>query len=473
MASVPANISFNVCLSDFSFSIYNDLHKPDNVCLSPFSIAASLMLLMMGTSGLSRNQLKSVLFKKGLPTGDIDHHYKVLHDDLLRKARDTPGMQLSIANQFFVAKWQVKRLKYKFRRSARRNYGCQVALMDFGDEPYTRNKINRWIERRTGRKIKEFIPDGMLDQLTFMILTNVVYFKGQWKSQFDPKKTTKRNFWMNENKKVMTNMMWQKSTFKAGVDMDLNCKAVELPYKGDNISMVIILPNEKEGLPEMEKKLSPLTFYNLVKRLKSRPTELVLPKFKIKAKIDLKAILKGLGVTEIFEALKADFSHMVRSRDQKGDLYVSDAFHESVIEVNEEGSVAAAVTSFFMLFRSARPSTFNFVADHPFLFVIRDISSGTILFLGRYSNPEITTMNNIKKVSTTLSERTLRLVSANGNNTTKSVEGTEIKTALEKNKQILSKNEQVECCCCECSSSDIDNSAQTINEEKTESPVDQ
>ncbi|XP_052060807.1 leukocyte elastase inhibitor-like [Mytilus californianus] len=424
------------------------------------------MLLMMGTNGLSRNQLKSVLFKKGLPTGDIDHNYKVLHDNLLSKTRNTPGMQLSIANQFFVAKWQVRRLKNKFRRSARRNYGCQVALMDFGDEPYTRNVINRWIEARTGRKIKEFIPDGMLDQLTFMILTNVVYFKGQWKSKFDPKKTTQRDFWMNENKKVMINMMWQKNTFKAGVDMDLKCKAVELPYKGDNISMVIILPNEKEGLPELEKKLSTLTFDNLVKRLISRPTELVLPKFKIKAKIDLKAILKGLGVTDIFEALKADFSHMVRSCDQKGDLYVSDAFHESVIEVNEEGSVAAAVSSIFMLFRSARPSTFEFVADHPFLFVIKDISSGTILFLGRYCNPEITAMNHINKISTTLSESSL--VSASENKTTKSVEGAEIKTVLTNNKKIVSENQQDECCCLgECSTSDINSSAHT--EEKIES----
>ena len=231
------------------------------------------------------------------------------------------------------------------------------------------------------------IPDGLLNKFTFMVLTNVIYFQGQWKSKFDAKLTRDRDFWVNNTTKTSVSMMYQKSTVMVTDDNELNCKVVELPYKGDNFSMIVILPNEIDGLSSLEQRLTFKDFNRLINKLYKFETEIVLPKFNITSNIDLKTILSNLGVSDIFNPTMADFSHMVRPDDQYGDLYVSDAIHEAVVVVSEEGSEATAATHFVISFRSASPPTFKFTADHPFLFFIRDISSGTILFLGRFVNP--------------------------------------------------------------------------------------
>ena len=389
MTAVSTNISFADSLSEFAFSFYDELDKSGNICLSPFSVSATLLLLMMGTSGSSKTQLRSALFKKEVPTCDLNHKYKTLQGDLISKTRDIPEMQLSIANQFGVARQHVHRLRYNFRRDARNYYRCYVGLMDFGCEPYTRKKINEWIERRTGRKIKNMIPDGLLNKFTFMVLTNVIYFKGQWKSKFDAKLTRDRDFWVNNATKTSVSMMYQKSTVMVTDDNEFNCKVVELPYKGDNFSMIVILPNEIDGLSSLEQRLTFKDFNRLINKLYKFETEIVLPKFNITSNIDLKTVLSNLGVSDIFNPTMADFSHMVKPNDQYRELYVSDAIHKAVVEVNEEGSEATAATNFVISFRSASPPTFKFTADHPFLFFIRDISSGTILFLGRYVNPSM------------------------------------------------------------------------------------
>lgn len=389
MTAVSTNISFADSLSEFAFSFYDEVDKSGNVCLSPFSVSATLLLLMMGTNGSSKTQLRSALFKKAIPPCDLNHRYKTLQRDLISKAHDIPEMQLSIVNRFGVARQQVHRLRYNFRRDARNNYRCYVSLMDFGREPYTRKRINKWIERRTGRKIKNMIPDGLLNKFTFMVLTNVIYFKGQWKSKFDAKLTRDRDFWVNNTTKTSVSMMYQKSTVMVTDDNELNCKVVELPYKGDSFSMIVILPNEIDGLSSLEQRLTFKKFNRLINKLYKFETEIVLPKFNITSNIDLKTILPNLGVSDIFNPTIADFSHMVRPDDQYRDLYVSDAIHQAVVVVSEEGSEATAATHFVISFRSASPPTFKFTADHPFLFFIRDISSGTILFLGRFVNPSM------------------------------------------------------------------------------------
>jgi serpin B len=147
-------------------------------------------------------------------------------------------------------------------------------------------------------------------------------------------------------------MMYQKSTVMVTDDNELNCKVVELPYKGDNFSMIVILPNEIDGLSSLEQRLTFKDFNRLINKLYKLETEIVLPKFNITSNIDLKTILSNLGVSDIFIPTMADFSHMVRPDDQYGELYVSDAIHEAVVVVSEEGSEATAATHFVILFHA-------------------------------------------------------------------------------------------------------------------------
>jgi serpin B len=220
-----------------------------------------------------------------------------------------------------------------------------------------------------------------------MVLANAIYFKGMWKRKFDARRTIKKNFMVGPNNQMQVDMMHDQFKAMSGEHTALNCKVLQLPYSGDQVSMVLILPNDKNGLTQLENRLTFATFQELLSGLRKRDAIIRIPKFKVEESYDLKPILRHLGISEIFDRTAANFTKMVSPQLNSHDVHVSDARHKSYIEVNEESSEAAAATTIEMIFTSAMTPPFEFIADHPFMFVILDNETKTTLFMGRYAEP--------------------------------------------------------------------------------------
>jgi serpin B len=245
-----------------------------------------------------------------------------------------------------------------------------------------RAEINAWIEKQTAEKNKELIPAGAIDNSTSLVLTNAIYFKGDWVVPFKKELTRDEDFTVSATQKVKVPLMQQKRHYSYMED-DL-LQAVELPYKGDGLSMMVLLPKKPDGLPELEKSLSAAKIGEVRSKYAFREVVLFLPKFKLDASFSLGESLQTMGMKLAFGG-GADFSGM----DGRHDLSISAVIHKAFVDVDETGTEAAAATGVVMA-KSARPSQDPppvFRADHPFVFVICDRQAGTILFLGRMTNP--------------------------------------------------------------------------------------
>jgi serine protease inhibitor len=234
------------------------------------------------------------------------------------------------------------------------------------------------------------MPTGAINGNTIMVLANAIYFKGMWKRKFDARRTIKKNFMVGPNNQMQVDMMHDQFKAMSGEHTALNCKVLQLPYSGDQVSMVLILPNDKNGLTQLENRLTFAKFQELLSGLRKQDTIIRIPKFKVEESYDLKPILRHLGISEIFDRTTANFTKMVLPQLNSHDVYVSDARHKSYIEVNEESSEAAAATTLEASFKSAliNPTPpFEFIADHPFMLVILDNETKTTLFMGRYAEP--------------------------------------------------------------------------------------
>ena len=241
-----------------------------------------------------------------------------------------------------------------------------------------RQAINRWTEERTAGKIKELIKPNVLTALTRLVLTNAVYFKGQWASRFDPGETRPMVFRLPGGTKAEVPMMRQRAKFNYAEDG--GTQVLEMPYAGERFSMVIILPRDEDGLGALEKNLTEEWITAVLRRLKPVEIEVFLPRFKVEGAFTLNEKLEALGMVDAFDDVKADFTGMAPRRG----LYIAHAVHKAYVEVDEEGTEAAAATGIVMGIKSM-PLVFR--ADHPFLFFIRDRRSGSLLFWGRLVDP--------------------------------------------------------------------------------------
>ncbi|CAG2200758.1 unnamed protein product [Mytilus edulis] len=379
-----SNIVFEEGIANFSNSLYSKLDRTGNEFLSPYSITSALLLLMLGTGKTTNKQMKSVIFEYEEPD-DIDLGYQLLNEKLF--TRTTSGVTLAMANRLYSRKGL--NLLNTFSTKASTYYGSDVEPLDFVKEAEnSRLTINNWISNNTNNRIQNMIPKGVLNANTVLVLTNAIYFKGKWEKEFNTKDTAQRNFFVRANEQKLVNMMYGKFDAKSGEDLSLDCKVLQLPYQGNQISMIFVLPNSGDGLSELESKLTVNTFKTLLSSLKTQKTIIRIPKFTMTSEYDLKPVCTALGITEIFDDKIADFSEMFKSDDTR--VRVTEARHKAFIEVNEEGSEAAAATSLTISLTSARipdPQLFEFVADHPFLFVIQDDETGAPLFIGRYARP--------------------------------------------------------------------------------------
>jgi serine protease inhibitor len=284
-----------------------------------------------------------------------------------------------------------------------------------------RQRVNRWVEDQTSQRIKNLIPTGAVDEYTSLILTNAIYFKGEWATPFEEKYTKERDFILGDGSKIKTLLMNETVSHaryaafdadgsffetpqtiekhqKKGLYPDEGGFAIlELSYKGDEISMVIIAPNSYNGLPSLEARFTLQNLDQWQTQLVKRKVHVFLPKFKLETDYRMKKTLQAMGMVRAFEDPRkpdgAQFDGMTASADPMQQLYITQVMHKAFVEVNEKGTEAAAATGMTMVMSVRIPVTKPFVptfrADRPFLFLIRDRVTGSILFVGRLLNPNI------------------------------------------------------------------------------------
>jgi len=360
----------------FAFDLYTVIKENEkgNLFYSPYSIFAALVMTYEGAKARTAEEIRAVFH---FPKEEILRpNFSKVYNDLNQSDK---SYQLKIANAIWLQQNHPFLKDYVNR--IERYYGAKVTNVDFIKETEkTRKKINQYIEEQTNKKIKESISPGILDPLTKLVITNAIYFKGSWLWQFDPKLTVPMDFKITPTTSVKVPMMTMKpkNTEFNYADLD-ELQILELPYQGDKISMLILLP--KEDL----KKIEPLTEEKLKQwkneMQRTKLDGIYLPKFEFTSKYLLNEPLKRLGMKQSFTPA-ADFSGMTGNRD----LLINFVIHQAYIKVDEEGTEAAAATAVGIGITAYRPEKI-FLVNHPFLFIIQEKETGNILFFGRIVDP--------------------------------------------------------------------------------------
>jgi serpin B len=369
----------------FAFSLYhamNDGVAGANQVFSPFSVSTALAMVYAGARNETKTQMSRTLY---FPTEEKFHgDYKKLLKDLDEGAAGK--IRLNIANGL----WAQHDFQFldPYLTLVRQNYGSELKNVDFKDaaiREQTRKEINLWVEERTNDKIKGLLGTNDLDRLTRLVLVNAIYFYGEWANPFKKESTAPNEFYISEETKIKTPFMSRTGSYHYYEDAKI--QALEMPYKDNNASMIIFLPNAKDGMPEFEKLFDFKYYSDILDSFQPTEVRLLLPKYKIDFRIGLGNTLSQMGMPLAFSPGGADFSGMTGKRD----LCISKVIHQAFIEVDEKGTEAAAATAVVMMHTSARHSSDLkvFRADHPFIFVIKDNATGSILFMGKIMNPEI------------------------------------------------------------------------------------
>ncbi|XP_078147451.1 leukocyte elastase inhibitor-like isoform X4 [Centroberyx gerrardi] len=374
-----ANTSFSLAL----FKKLSEDDKTGNVFYSPFSISSALAMVLLGARGNTATQMSECLNVQKVQE-DVHVGFNKLMSELNKP--EAP-YALSLANRLYGEKSY--QFVEDFLAETKKHYNAELESVDFKTSPEAaRNNINSWVEKQTQDKIKEVLVQGVVDNMTRLVLVNAIYFKGNWDKKFKEDFTKDAQFRLNKNDTKPVKMMHQKTKFPLTFIPEANCQILEMPYKGKDLSMLIFLPNDMEdgttGLEKLEKELTYEKFVEWTRpdMMNTVEVQVGLPRFKMEEKYDLKEILISMGMVDAFDIGMSDFSGMSPAND----LVLSKVVHKAFVEVNEEGTEAAAATAAAMMVRSARiPVTF--VADHPFLFFIRHNPSMSVLFAGRFCSP--------------------------------------------------------------------------------------
>lgn len=351
----------------------------ENLFFSPYSISTALAMTYAGARGETAQQMAKALHF--LPEHSPVHPAFSSIRSQVEQEQGKGGVELSIANGLWVEK-NYSLLK-GYHDLTDKHYGAVLNRVDFKHATeQARLQINAWVEEKTKNRIKDLLPPGVLDPLTRLVLTNAIYFKGNWLSRFKKDKTRDEQFFIAPDKQVTVRMMNQQADF--GYTETETLQVLELPYVGERLSMILLLPRTIDGLGELESILTPGLLTALLSPVRKRDVQVCLPAFTMTSQFDLARTLKAMGMQEAFTAA-ADFSGMTGSTD----LYISAAVHKAFIEVNEEGTEAAAATALVMRLTAVQAPPPRFRADHPFLFLIRHNPTGSILFMGRLANPSM------------------------------------------------------------------------------------
>lgn len=371
----PSEAAFDPASSvnQLTFDLYKQLSAQEdgNLFLSPYGVASALAMVYGGARGETAQQMDDTLHFGG--QGATHPAFSFLREKLngIQKKGD---VQLSVANSL----WPQEDYTFlpDYLGMTKEFYGSEIVAVDFkGDTEAARLRINNWVEAKTMDRIKNLIKENMLTASTKLVLANAIYFKGNWANSFDPKMTRQALFTVKPGTEAMVSMMMRSDDFNRAQGKDF--QALELPYEGNDLSMLILLPEKAGGLPALENALNAETLASL--EFNKREVMVQLPKFKQESTLELGRHLAAMGMPLAFSD-QADLSGM----NGKGGLFIDWVVHKAFVEVNEEGTEAAAATAV-----GIRPTSMPamFIANHPFLFLIRENSTGTILFIGRVADP--------------------------------------------------------------------------------------
>ncbi|RXN16459.1 leukocyte elastase inhibitor-like protein [Labeo rohita] len=376
--------------TQFSLNLFKKINERDaskNVFYSPLSISSALAMVSLGAKGNTAAQM----FKKQAQSAPGQKTEEQIHSGFnkLMSELNKPGVPyaLSLANRLYGD--QSYQFVDKFLNDAKRYYEAGLEKVDFiKKSDASRVDINKWVEIKTQGKIKGLLPHGSIDAMTRLVLVNAIYFKGNWERKFPKEATVDGQFKLNKNQTKPVKMMNQESKFPLAFIPEMDSQVLELPYVGKNLSMLIILPNKIEdettGLQKLEKALTYEKLMEWTKRevMYKQEVEVSLPRFKMEQTYDMKSLLISMGMEDVFDERKVNLSGM----SPNNNLVVSKVIHKAFVEVNEEGTEAAAATAALVMSRCLRiPRVFN--ADHPFLFFIRHNPTKSILFYGRFCSP--------------------------------------------------------------------------------------
>jgi serpin B len=363
--------------SDFSFDMYKKLSTPDsNLFFSPYSISIAFAMTWAGASGQTESEMAATLHF-GLDQAGLHPAFDALDLGLKAQAQKD-SFQLNIVNQL----WGEKTYYFlpDYLKTVSVNYGASMRLLDFINNPDpSRLVINDWVSNQTNSRIKDLIPQGSITEDTRLVLTNAIYFKAQWADTFLKESTSDQLFYTGGDSMVVK-FMHKKADYKYVSNSDFS--ALEIPYKGKNLSMLFILPQQGKTA-SVESGLSSDMISNLTGSMQQTMVYVAIPKFKFTtSSTSLRQVLGSLGMVSAFSDM-ADFSGIDGTRL----LRISDVIHKAFVAVDERGTEAAAATAVIMGTSSFEPNPVFFTLDRPFIFLIRDDTTGTVLFMGKVVIP--------------------------------------------------------------------------------------
>jgi serpin B len=377
-AGITAVINAN---NQFALDLYSELRKSEegkNVFFSPYSISTALAMTYEAARGKTAEEMQSVFHFPA--DGQLRKSaFAAIHNQL---NKPDSKFKLSIAN----ALWSQKDFRFlsEYMTTVQQYYAAKATNVDFiGATEESRKIINKWVEDKTNDKIKELLREGILTRSTRLVLTNAIYFKGTWSKPFDKSQTKDGDFRVSATNTIKVPMMHpadKNATFNYAATSEL--QILEMPYEGGRLSMLVLLPTGTD-LSLLEESLSLAKINDWRSKLKEQRVNVFMPKFTFDTKYGMHETLAKMGMPTAFDKQRADFSGMTG----RPGLYISAVIHQAFVDVNEEGTEAAAATAVVMSGKSVPPPVPIFRADHPFIFVIQDKENGNILFIGRVVNP--------------------------------------------------------------------------------------
>lgn len=370
-----------VSVNEFTFDIYKKASEKlqgENLFISPYSVSSALAMVYSGARGITEKQMDQVL------RFDPDIHKRM--GALTKAINSVPEdiAQINVANAIWPSKDE--KILPEFAQTVQSYYGADLKALNYKANPEAaRRTINKWVEKQTKEKIKDILPGGVLTKETKMVLTNAVYFKSEWQEQFQAVNTVPRPFWKDKENSVKVPTMSRYAESLNYVKLE-NAEMAELPYSGGRFSMLVLLPSADYAIEDLEKTLDAGNFAKWTASMKPNRVKLFLPKFKQENDYELSDYLSEMGMPSAFTPGEADFSGITGFND----ISISNILHKTFVEVAEEGTEAAAATAVIVMRASMPPDEGGavvFRADRPFIYVIKDNSTGAILFIGRYSKP--------------------------------------------------------------------------------------
>jgi serpin B len=363
-------------INAFGLDAYYQISQREDYVISPISISSAIAMTYAGALGETKEQIKKVFYY------DDDSTLNKGFSDLSRILNQPyAGTTVAVANKLWADKRRIE-LDPNFIRVNKEYYAAGLETLDLGNVTEASKSINDWVSLHTYNKINDFLKPDFFSRDLILVLTNAVYFKSKWKNPFDPKLTIQKDFIRDSKFKKKASFMVNKgnySTFENEV-----VRVLELPYTGNEFSFLILLPQNNINIKQVEDFITLENLNSWTSSLHTLGfTSIQIPKFKSSFELELNDMLTNLGMQNAFGP-GAEFGGIGHAN---GNIILSKVVHQTFIEVNEEGAEAAAVTAVGAVARSMAPEPIEFIADHPFIYVLRHVKTNTILFIGKMSNP--------------------------------------------------------------------------------------